>query len=79
MSTRETEIRKTFTPVFAAFGIEQFNIEKRGKHPHLIFHHAGREHRISISGTPSDHRAQQNKISFLKRYIRNLHEPATLH
>jgi hypothetical protein len=73
------EIRKTFRPVFEQFGIKDFEIERRGKHPHLIFHHAGREHRISISGTPSDHRAQQNKISLLKRYIRSLNDNPSVH
>jgi hypothetical protein len=79
MTVKDTEIRKTFTPVFESFGINAFSIHKRGKHPHLIFEHAGREHRIPISGTPSDYRAQQNKISFLKRYIRNINDSATLH
>ena len=73
------EVRKAFQPVFESFGIHTFNIERRGKHPHLIFHHAGREHRMPISGTASDYRAQQNKISLLKRYLRNLNDQSTLH
>jgi hypothetical protein len=77
--SRQTEIRKTFEPVFASFGIADFDIERRGKHPALVFNHLGREHRIPISGTPSDYRAQQNKISLLKRYIRNLNDPHTVH
>ncbi|KQS84323.1 hypothetical protein [Rhizobium sp. Leaf383] len=73
MSVSNNEIRKTFGKIFDQFGIPEYDIERRGKHPALTFDLAGRRHRVVLSSTPSDYRAQQNKISFLKRYIRNIH------
>jgi hypothetical protein len=73
------DLRKSFAKVFDQFGIQDFTIEKRGKHPALIFEHRGGKHRIPISGTPSDYRAHQNKLSLLKRYIRNLNDTPSLH
>jgi hypothetical protein len=51
----------------------------RGKHPALVFELNGKEHRIVMAGSPSDHRARMNNITFLKRYIRGINDQQTLH
>lgn len=65
------EARKSFAKVFTQFGIDDFDIERRGKNPHLVWEQNGRKHRIPISAGASDHRAHLNQISVLKRYIRS--------
>jgi hypothetical protein len=49
-----------------AAGVDQYQVERGGKHPRLVFTHAGRQINYTLSGSPSDHRALRNMVHDLR-------------
>lgn len=62
-----------------SFHIQTFTFTAGRKHPTLMFRHGGRDHKIVIPGTASDHRSLKNNFSFIKRYLRTLNDQQTIH
>ena len=53
----------------ARAGITRWAVEHGGKHPKLRFSFDGRDLCIVYPGSSSDHRAQANAVSFLRRIL----------
>ena len=53
----------------ARFGVTQWMVDQRGKHPKLRFSFAGRDISIVYPCSSSDHRARDNAVSQLRRVV----------
>ncbi|CCG41084.1 hypothetical protein [Magnetospirillum molischianum] len=49
-----------------AAGVDDYKVERGGKHPRLVFGHAGRQFSYTLPGSPSDHRALLNMVHDLR-------------
>lgn len=50
-------------------GVNDHQLDFRGKHPALVFTWGGRSHRVSFSLTPSDQRTALNTRSTLRKIL----------
>ena len=63
------KVARPMTDVLDALNID-WEIIIKGNHPKLRFDHKGRRRTLTFSITTSDHRAQKNRLSQLKRMLR---------
>jgi len=58
-------------------GVDDYKVERGGKHPRLVFDHDGRQISYTLPGSPSDHRALLNMVHDLRGLLGlNLPRPA---
>lgn len=69
MILNRTGVYRAVVGVLDAAGIAH-RVERGGKHASIRFEHGGRERRIIVPLSPSDHRAPLQARAFVRRLLR---------
>lgn len=68
--TSAREIQDVLTGELERRGIDDWAVNRGGKHPYLVFFRDGKRHRFTFPGTPSDSRyAIHNSLGDLRRIL----------